>query len=418
VAVARLRRGSKSATPIETGRRGVAGALALPDFRRWFLVQIFSASGVTTQSIGQAWLVVKLGGNGVQLGLLAAAIFLPVLLGGAAGGALVDRVERRKLLLITQSLFLCIGVALALVTGTGVVSMWMLYVCALASGLVTTVDGPARQVYVIDLVGRANLASAIGLYEVVLNAARVVGPGIGGALLAKTGVAACFWFNAVAFVPAVVVLLMQRRRPAVAVLGPATQVSIRAGIRYALTQPAIRSCLIMATAVGMLFNLSVTLPLLVTRVFHLGGGGFGVMNAIFGAGSLLGALVAARGAAGPTGPRLRILALLTGCAIVAAAVAPGPVTFSIGLAVAGFLTIWLVAAANTLAQMRSEPDLRGRVMGVWSMALPGMNPLTGLLTGLIADTFGPRAGFGLAGIAFLLAVPITWSALADRIRAD
>jgi MFS family permease len=366
-----------------------------------------------TQAVGQSWLVIKLGGHGVELGLLAAAISAPVLLGGAAGGALVDRVDRRLVLLVTQSAFLAIGGVLAVLTITGTITMWMLYATALAAGIVTTVDAPARQVYVIDLVGRSNLASAIGLYEVVLNAARVLGPAVGGALLATAGVASCFLFNAIAFVPAVIVLVFHRRTPGVAYVRPAQKVSIRSGIRYSWGHPSIRSCLILAATAGMLFNLGVTAPLLATKVFHLGGGGYGAMNAAFGVGALFGAFAAATGVRTPSGRQVRLLAVLTGAGVLLTAAAPNPVTLFAGLAVAGFLSIWFVAVANTVAQMRSAPEMRGRVMGVWNMALPGMNPLTGLASGSVADAFGARSGFGLSGVVFFCTAAMTWRALAE-----
>lgn len=363
--------------------------------------------------MGQSWLIVRLTGSGLDLALLTVAVFGPVLVGAAATGALADRVDRRLLLLATQTAFLLIGCLLATLTVADVVRPWMVYATACLTGIVNAFDWPARQIYVIELVGRDRVASAISLYEVVLNTSRVLGPAIGGLLLLKSGVGACFIFNAASYLPAIVVLLTHRSRPG----KPTTRAhprqpgEIRAGLRYAWTQPAIRACMIMAAAAGALFNLGVTTPLLAVRVFHLGGGGYGAMTAAFGAGALIGALVAAGGPTLPSGPRIRLLALLTGVTVLATAAAPDLAAVFTGLALSGFLSIWFIASANTLAQLRAEPGMRGRVMGAWSMAQPGMNPFTGLAAGAVADTAGARAGFGLGGVGFIVTALLTWRAL-------
>lgn len=402
-----------------TGNAGrVLAPLRAPLFRWWFLAQVLSASGTATQAVGQSWLIVRLTGSGVDLALLTVAIFGPVLLGAAATGALADRVDRGLLLLVTQTAFVSIGATLAALTITGAVTPWMVYATATATGVVNAFDWPARQVYVIDLVGRDRVASAISLYEVVLNTSRVLGPAIGGLFLLESGVGSCFVFNAVSYTPAVLVLLWHRSRLGRrAVPRPPRQPGdTRAGLRYAWTHPAIRACMIMAAAAGALFNLGVTTPLLAVRVFHLGGGGYGAMTAAFGAGALVGALAAAGGPPVPSGPRIRTLAVLTGLAVLATAAAPDVPTVFTGLAVSGFLSIWFIASANTLAQLSAEPAMRGRVMGAWSMAQPGMNPFTGLAAGAVADAAGARAGFGLGGVGFILTALLTWRALDPSTR--
>ena len=188
---------------------------------------------------------------------------------------------------------------------------------------------------------------------------------------------------------------------------------VRAGLSYVRRSPAIRATMLMAIASGMVFNAGVTLPLLATRVFHLGPSGFGAMFAVFGVGAVGGALLAAGGGSWPTGRRVRVLALLTGVDIVLTGFAPGAAAAFVGLVLAGLLSIWFIALANTLVQVRTAPSLRGRVMGIWTMAIPGMNPLTGLLAGVTAVALGPRAGFALGGVALLLTALLGWGALAD-----
>ncbi len=395
-------------------------SLRAPAFRWWFLSQVISASGTMMQGVAQSWLVLRLTGSGLDLGLLGSCFMLPVLLGGPWAGALVDRVDRRRLLIATQSLFILCTTLLAVLTWTGAVRVWMLFVIALVTGAVSAPDGAARQVYVLDLVGGRRLGSAISLNEVVLNVSRVLGPALGGLFLATLGIAVCFVANAASYIPPLLVLLVLHRGLArnassagVARSAPARSVpgQVRAGLGYVWRTPAIRAVVLMAAASGMLFNLGVALPLLATRVFHLGGGGYGLMMAAFGAGGFAGALLAASSRPDPGGHEVRLLAVLTSLAIVATALAPDtPLVFA-GLVVTGGLSIWFIARANTLAQLRADPAMRGRVMGIWTMALPGAAPVTSPAIGYTAQVAGARAGFGLAGVALLVTAATGWRAL-------
>ena len=383
-----------------------------------------------TQGVAQAWLVLKLTGSGLDLGLLGACYMLPVLAGGPWAGVLVDRFDRRRLLIATQSLFIVAAAVMTALTWTGAVRVWMLFVVAFVTGAVSAPDGAARQVYVLDLVGGSRLAGAISLNEVVLNVSRVVGPAVGGVFLATLGIPVCYLANGISYIPPLLVLLIVHRQAAVLRRGltgagrslpaaPAqlTRRSARggvgAGLAYVWRTPLLRTAILMAAAAGMLFNLGVALPLLATRVFALGGGGYGLMMAAFGLGGILGALLAAVVRGRPDGREVRLLATLTGLAILGSALAPGVGLALAGMVVTGCLSIWFIARANTLVQLHSDPAMRGRVMGIWTMALPGAMLVTGPATGLVAQTLGARVGFGLAGAALLMATGIGWRALAE-----
>jgi MFS family permease len=384
-------------------------ALRLPVFRWWFASQVLSGSGYLTQAVAQAWLVLRLGGGGVALGAVSACTFAPLMLGGPWAGTLVDHFDRRRLLVITQSSFLAVSSALGLLTVLGSVRLWMVFVGALTNGCINAVDQPARQVYVIELVGRERTANAISLNEIVINASRVLGPATGGALLVATGVGGCFFFNAVTYVPPLLVLL--RFRPAVRIpTVPRKRGAAREGLRYALGQPAIRYSLLMAAASGMLFGL-LPLPLVATHVFHVGAGGYALMMAAFGCGAVGGAVMAAIGGAFPSGRGVRGLAVTSGLAVLGTAASPDIVVELVGLAVCGLCSIWFIARANAFVQLLAAPEMRGRVMGVWTMALPGMAPLTGLLSGLVAQELGPQEAFALAGLALVLSGSAAWRTL-------
>ena len=220
-------------------------SLETPAYRSWFFSQVLSASGTMTQSVATSWLLLRLTGNGVDLGLMSACAFLPSLVIGPYAGALVDRVDRRKLLILTQALLLLFAAATAAVIGAGVVRAWMLFVVSALTGTVAAPDSTARQVYVVDLVGAERVASAVSLYEVILNVSRVAGPALGGALLATTGAAACCAVNAASYGAPLIVLILHK--PAHVSGGRAvskgqTFADLRAGLRYTRGGTGRSSC--------------------------------------------------------------------------------------------------------------------------------------------------------------------------------
>ncbi|HEU5390286.1 MAG TPA: MFS transporter [Streptosporangiaceae bacterium] len=417
----------------ERGLRRAIQSLRDRRYRWWFVCQIFSSSGAMTQSVAQSWLVFRLTGNPFDLGVLGSVTWAPVLLGAAWGGALADRFDRRHLMMATQALFVVVNAIQAVLVATGRIQLWMIFTLAALNGAVMAVDSPTRQVYVFQLVGRERLASAVGLFEVVINASRVLGPAVGGVLLAAVGTAPCFVFNAASYLPMLWMLWVfkpdpperepagsagsgrRRGQPRGQPRGQRT--GLRDGLRLVWHDPAIRSCILIATAASMVFNLGVPAPPFASRVLHLGGGGYGALMAAFGLGALPGALMAASARGEPDGRRLRVLTLLTGLAVILTAFSPVVLGAFLGLALSGFFSIWLIAAANTLVQLRAGPARRGRVMGIWTMALPGSYPVSGLLVALVSRA-SPRAGFSLSGVAMVAVALVTWGALAIRTSGN
>ncbi|MFI9383265.1 MFS transporter [Kutzneria sp. NPDC052558] len=396
-------------TPSRSGGSmpGSVRSLREPVFRRWFLGQVLSASGGTTQAVALAWLVVQLTGSGLDIGLMTSCSFLPLFLLGPYAGGLVDRIGPRRVLIATQSLLAVLAGLLAVLAATGTVQMWMLFVIAAASGSVSTYDGTARQVYVVDLVGAERVSNAVALNEVVVNGSRVLGPAVGGAALGIWGAAACCAVNGLSFLPSLIVVVRHRVEASAHPPRPARD----GGLRYAWRNPAIRACLLLAAASGMVFHLDVPIPLLAYGVFRLDGTAFGLMMAAFGVGSIPGVLLAASGPSRPSGLRVAILAGATGIAVLGASYAPTVPLVFLGMAVTGCLSIWFISLANTLVQLESDPGMRGRVNAAWTMALPGCILVTGPFMGWVAGVAGPRLGFGVAGLAMLLAAAVGWRAL-------
>jgi MFS family permease len=403
-----------TAAHVEQERGGAFASLRIPSFRWWFVAQILSGSGGMAQIVGQAWLVLHvLHKGGLALGVLSAVQFAPVLLGGAWAGALLTHLDVRRVLIATQIAGGGVALVLGVLVASGAVRLWMVLICAICNGCVFAIDQPARQLYVVELVGRDRIASAVGLFEVIINASRVIGPSSGGIVLTLFGTAACFFFNAASFLPPLVVLLLYRPREELEVrpARPRTRDALHAGLSYARRTPAIAACLLMAAAGGMIFNTGIALPVLATQTFGLGKGGLGAFTACFGIGAIPGGLAAAYTRGHAIGVRVRLLCLLTGLAVIAVSGAPvREVAFPLMLVV-GFLSIWMIALANTLVQLRPDPGLRGPVMGLWTMVLPGLSPVTGLLTGAVTQYAGPRIGYGIAGVALSGAALVGWRAL-------
>ncbi|MFJ4680660.1 MFS transporter [Kitasatospora sp. NPDC088783] len=404
-----------AAEPFSAPRRALSRmgqALQGRDFRIWFYGQLTSASGTLAQGVTLSWLIFELTHNAVWLTVLTACTWGPTLVLGPWAGALVDRSDRRRLLLLTQGLMMAVGLTLALLTAVGGVHLWVLLALATCTGLIATVDSPARQVFVVDLVGAGSVASAVGLWEVALNASRVIGPSIAGALLATNGPAFCFAFNGLAYAAPMIALI--KLRPADG--GPRREVvrgpraSAREGLAYARRSPIVRGLLPMSAASGLIFAMNLTLPPLVSRSLQMGGGGYGLLMAAFGIGGLPGALLAAS-APEPTPRRVRTLALTTSVAVLGTALSPNAFVAVIGMAAVGLTSIWFIATANTLAQLRSAPGMRGRVMSLWGSAMTGTLPFTGLAVTFVAQHVGARVGFCVSGTALLLATLAAWRAL-------
>jgi MFS family permease len=403
------------AAPIAQERARAFASLRIPSFRWWFVAQILSGSGVMAQLVGLAWLVLhELHGGGLALGALSAVGFTPVLLGSAWAGAHLSRVDVRKVLIVTQVAAGSVAAALGVLVVTGAVRLWMVFALAFANGCISAFDAPARQLYVVDLVGRDRVASAVGLYEVIINASRVIGPASGGLVLAFAGIAACFFANAASYIAPLVVLLRYRsdHDAAVSRTSARTRDTLRAGLAYVRRTPEVAACLLMAAVSGMIFNTGISIPVLATHTFGLGKTGLGALTACFGLGAIPGGIAAAYSRNARTGRRVRVLCLASGLAVIALASAPGRIAAFPLMVLVGFLSIWMIALANTLVQIRPSPSLRGPVMGLWTMVLPGLTPVTALITGATTQYAGPRPGYGIAGV-FLCGAALTgWRALA------
>jgi MFS family permease len=383
-------------------------SLEVPNYRRYFTGQLISLSGTWMQTVAAVWVVLSLTGSGVAVGLTTALQFLPMLLIGAWGGLLADRIPKRRLLMATQALMAIPALGLFAVTATGVVTPWMVFLAVFAMGSVNAVDNPTRQSFVIEMVGADRVVNAVSLNSVIVQAARIVGPALAGILIATVGVVPCFAINALTFVA--MILALWRMDPARLQAPPPAQHergAIRAGLRYVMGTPELMVPLALMALVGTLgFNFQVVLPLLAKFSFQAGAMTYATLVSAMAAGSIVGALV--NGHRGRTGPRLIAGgALAFGVAALAAAVMPSLAFEVPALMLLGAASVTFAATINSTLQLAVSPEMRGRVMALYSVVFLGSTPIGGPLTGWLAQSYDPRIALLLAAASGLIAA---WAA--------
>jgi MFS family permease len=391
-------------------------SMSVRNYRLYFAGQLVSTTGTWMQSIAQAWLVLQITGSGVALGVTVALQFTPVLLVGAWGGLVADRVDKRRLLVGTQAAAGVLALVLGTVTALGVVQLWMIFVLALGLGAVNALDNPARRAFVVEMVGAEHVSNAVSLSSAMFMAARVIGPAIAGLVIAGFGVSWCFFANGVSYSAAVIAFLAMRENEFFSVEPvPKRKGQLREGLRYAWSTPALRLVLVLTAVIGTLaFNFQVVLPLLAKQTFSGGADTLGVLYAAMSIGSVIGALVSAHEA---RATRRFVLgaALAFGAALVAAALAP---TFGVELLVlvpVGAAGIAFTAMANGVLQTETAPEMRGRVAALFTVAFLGSTPIGGPIIGLVSQQLGPRAGLWVGGVA-TLAVTVAAIAAIRRHR--
>jgi MFS family permease len=389
------------------------GALRHRDFRLFWIGQLISQIGTWMQSVAQAWLVLELTKSPLQLGIVSALQFTPVLFLSPIGGALSDRFAKRRVLLISQTAMKLQAVVLALLVWSGHIRYWHVAVLATIYGLGRALDIPTRQAYVTDLVGRSDLPNAVALNSVVMNGARIVGPAIAGLLIAAFGVAFAFLLNGVSFVAVLFALLAVRTegKP-----DPAGRLGIRegvlGGVAYAARTPPVAFTLGLMIVVSLLvLNFNVVVPLVARDVLNQGAHGFGLLMSVLGAGAVVGGFAVALLRTGQPPLSFLVGSAATLCAgLVALALVGHFATAAAVLALLGCAQILFTTGCNTVLQLSAPNELRGRVMGLYTVTFAGMTPFGSLLVGMVAEHQGVQAAcaaggaIGLLGVAVLVAI--------------
>ena len=401
----------------EAGRRTFR-AISVRNYRLYFTGQVISVSGTWMQTVAQAYLILFiLHGTGLEVALATSLQFLPLLLFGPFGGLIADRLDKRKVLYVTQGAAGALALVFGILVATHSATLTDVYLLATGLGFVNLFDNPARQTFVSEMVGLDLLPNAVSLNSVLMNSARVIGPAIGGVLILTVGVGTCFFFNAASYAAVIVALAMMRasellQRPGV----ERAKGQVREGLRYAWATADLRVPLVSMAIVGVFaFNFTVTLPLLAKFTFHGGAGLYSWFMVAMGAGAVLGGLATAF----RSRPSTRLLAgigVVFGCAILAVALAPTETVALVLLVPMGAASIAFVATNNATLQLRADPAMRGRVMALNAIAFLGSTPIGAPLLGWVSDVSSPRVSLALGGAATLVA-SIPLFALAARRRA-
>ncbi|PTR24134.1 putative MFS family arabinose efflux permease [Rhodococcus sp. OK519] len=384
------------------GRQTFA-ALANRNFRRFISGQAVSLIGTWMQLVAQSWLVLELTGSGTAIGLVVALQTLPVLLLGPYGGVIADRTDKRRLMIALQTMMGVQALVLGVLTLTGTVQLWHVYVLALLLGFNNCFENPARQSFLLEMVGPEHLRNAVSLQSTLVSASRIIGPAVAGVTIAAGGLGLCFLLNAASFVAVVSSLV----RLNVSELHPSPPMErargqLREGLRYVRGNRNLAVPLLMMAFIGCLaFEFQVVLPIVADQTFGAGSEAYGFMTAAMGIGAVCGGLLVATW--GRTGTRVLIVAAAAfGFSMVAAAAAPNLALVLVALMIVGAVSIAFNSTTNSTLQLEAEPQMRGRVMALWATAFQGSTAIGGPIAGWVSQEWGGRAGLMLGAITCLV----------------
>jgi MFS family permease len=400
-----------------SSRGGIFASLRVPNYRLYAGGQVVSLVGTWMQRVAQDWLVLDLsGGNATALGVAAALQFSPTLVLSLWGGVLADRVDKRRMLVMLQVAMGLCAVVLGVAEVAGVVELWHVYVLCVLLGCFSALDVPVRQAFVPELVGIDQVGNAVALNSVTFNLARIIGPSIAGLLLAVIGTGELFLLNALSFAGVVLALLrMDPARLVVTEPVPRAPGQLRAALRYVRGRPDLVAVLVLVFLVATFgLNFQIVLAVVARNVFGLGPDAYGLLSTLVAAGSVAGAVVAARRSGRP---RLRLVAgsgLVFGVLLTASGLMPTFALTGAVLVLVGCAALTFTTAANAAVQLGVEPSMRGRVMGLYFLLFLGGAPAGAPLLGVLGDRFGGQFPLVAGGVVTVVAVLVVSAVLARR----
>jgi MFS family permease len=399
-------------------------SLENPNYRLYWIGQVVSQSGTWMQRIAQAWLVLQLTNSPLALGTVTTIQFTPILLFSLFGGVLADRLPKWRFITVTQTIMSLQALALAVLVGSGHIQLIHIYLLAAVLGLASALDMPTRQAFVSELVGRDALPNAVALNSTIMNASRIIGPAVGGILIAAIGVAGCFYFNAASFLAVIGgLLLMDPKKffPGRPIKRGNVLGQIGEGLRYAVATPDAALPLLLMGVLGTFgYNFTVLLPLIADEVLHSSASGFGILTSAMGFGSLLAAVgVAYRGQA----TRRTLMLGSAGFSILLATLAFArwwalliPL-----LVVLGLCSIIFTTTANTRLQLVAPPNMRGRIISIYQLLFAGTTPFGSLIIGGLAERYGVQPATaivaGVCALGVVAALLYLWRN-ADRLLPE
>lgn len=389
-------------------------ALSHRNFRLFWCGQCISLIGTWMQNVGQSWLVYTLTDSPFLLGLVGALQFTPMMLFSLFAGTLVDKLPKRKILIFTQATLMLLALTLAILVATGAVQYWHVLILATILGFVNTLDMPTRQAFMIELVGKEHLTNAIALNSSIFNGARIIGPAVAGWLMMKFDIAFCFFGNALSFLAVIYGLTQMKVAPMAMKKKSNTNIlqDIGEGLRYIANTPILRNSILLVAIVGTFtFNYSVLLPVFSRKVLmQQDASGYSFLMSSLGVGSFIGALtIAARSKSAPRSHTLFFSATAIAILLMLVPATSIYAVTALTLVITGFFNISFSATANSTVQINSKDELRGRVMSVYSLVFGGTTPIGNMISGLVANHVGPRAGFIVNGAITLILILVLFS---------
>lgn len=383
--------------------RRTFAAFAIHNFRLYFGGQVVSVSGAWMQRVAQSWLMLELTDSGTAVGALTAVQFLPLLLLAPAGGLLADRFDKRRVLYATQTAAALVALTLGLLVVTDTIEIWMVFVLALALGLVGSVDNPTRNSFVMEMVGRSHLSNAVALNSVLINVARVVGPALGGVLIVSVGIGVCFLINAASYLIFIVALAamrsddIERAEPEDRQGG-----QLREALRYVRGDHTLWTILVMSAVVGLFSHeFEVVLPIFARFGFEGEADALGSMFASMGVGAIFGGLFVANRSR-VTNKVMLVSIFALAASIGATALTPNLLLANLSMVFVGATITAFLTSTNSVLQLRSDSRLRGRVLGLRATAVLGARPFGAPIVGWIGEQYGPRVALGVGSLAALL----------------
>lgn len=378
-------------------------ALGRRNFRLFWFGQAVSLIGTWMQNIGQDWLVLQLTGSPAKLSAVAAMQFLPMLLLSVFAGPFIDRFPKKRTIIVTQSILAVLALALSIIAWTHVAQYWMILVLAFCLGMVTLVDNPTRQAFVIELAGKDVLMNAVALNSAAFNTARMVGPAVAGLLIELIGIPPCFLLNSLSFLAVIGALLAidvppRRGISSVASIREVVR-SVGGGLAHVRANRSILLTLVMMAVLStFVINYSVFIPTFAKINLGQNASGYGFLMTSMGIGALTAALTqAARSKSGPSRLRIWVGAAGMSAAVMLCGFQRSYVLSAVLIALAGFFTITLSTSMNTSIQLAAADDYRGRVMSLWSWVLGGVTPIGSLWAGAISEVSSPAVSMSVSG---------------------
>ena len=379
-------------------------ALRHSNYQLFFAGQLISLIGTWMDQVAESWLVYRLTGSALLLGTVAFSSQIPVFLLAPIGGALADRLDRRKILICTQSTMMLLTFTLAWLTLSHRIHIWQVVTLAALTGVVNAIDLPARQAFVVDMVSRADLVNAIALNSSMFNGARVVGPALAGIVVAAIGEGWCFFANGVSFLAVIAGLaMMKMNRPRLAIEGSPLE-NIIEGFRFVAQSGPVRALMSLLGLVSFTaMPYAVLMPLFADKILHGGAQALGLLMGCSGVGALCGAItLAMKRTVHGLGTWVAISCAGFGIALLAFSFSRALWLSAVLLVPAGFCMMIQMASSNTLIQSMVPDRLRGRVMSVYAMTFMGMAPLGALLAGSLAHKLGAPMTVGIGGVVAIM----------------